>query len=608
MKKISGSLGCAIISIYGVHMYNATINDYNNRFNSIVELFCLFLFFVLFYKMDIKKNISSLKVMTISSIFLSLLFVFGVNVETYQSALVKSFQTYVLIICIAPLFFVFLYYCLTYLPIFLKKMEQCHLEGIIRKYMIKPNWIYFFVLWFCIAMAWLPVLLAFYPGLLTYDGMYQEVSYILGEHSNRHSVLMTFIMANLIDIGHKVGGNYNFGIFVYSLVQLLCLSASFAYLGKYLASRVNAIYAMAVNLFIMFFPANPFLAICSTKDTLFTICYVFIVIGYCEMFFNPDVFFKSYKKSIIMGILLFVSFCFKHNGFHATLLTIPFIFLYLRKYWKKILVIHVICIFAHLLYTGPFLTHLNVEHTAQKTAMCVPFQQIARTYNLMEEDLMEDDKRTLLNIWDEGELLSYNPYLSDPIVSKISEQEFIDNKDVIMRLWFKWCFEYLDIYIDSFLLNNYEFWYCDTVYPKENWHPGYFSFGSGNLEENLPKSELEKYPQHYYYTGTDSKLLWLNNTYANLCQYYTYQDIPFLNLLFNNGFYFLVIIFMLLLAFYFKIKEVNMALVPICTLLFTMFCGPASLVRYMYPVMIAIIPILGILLKKIHDIRMETLE
>lgn len=129
---------------------------------------------------------------------------------------------------------------------------------------------YFFSCLTIIMLMWLPVLLAYYPGLFAYDvgfQIYQE----MGTYNVHHPLIHTFILQFFYYVvGERFMGSYNRGMVCYTLFQMLILAMAIAYMHLFLhrmkAGRKSKI---VILIFTGMFPVYSVLSISMTKDIIF---------------------------------------------------------------------------------------------------------------------------------------------------------------------------------------------------------------------------------------------------------------------------------------------------------------------------------------------------
>lgn len=542
---------------------------------------------------------------TLSAIFLSLNIVIGKNIDVEYSAQLTQLTTYKDIL----LWFLFCFVgCLIMFPLFLKLANKIDL--IFEK---KGNRIYMLTFWGIIIITWIPLILACYPGFLVYDGVGQEIQYLMGDFNNRHSVLMTWIMGSLIKIGRSLCGGYNQGIFFFTIFQIFFLSFSLAYLCAYIRKR-----SFFLSLLLLIFSCcsfiNAFMAFATTKDTLFTVFFIFAIVEFDKMIDNIDE-YLSIKRNIFKLIIFNLIAClFTHNYYHAFIVTlICLVIIYRVHLWKRLLLVLILFLLGYQGYTGIFLKSLNVIPTDGKTKMCVPFQQIARVYNYRNDELSEEEKNSILEIWEKETLESYVPYCSDKLTVGISEPAYQNQKVHILKIWIRGL-RFWDTYIDSFLINNYEFWYPAATYPQKGWNPEYFKCKSANLTEVLDlRNANDHVPADNYNTGNEPLCFReLYNIIVQFAEHYgnwDTEDAPFqIPVLLGMGLYFIIFILILIISFVYRKNIIIKKMMPAIFLMFTYLCGPAAIMRYMYPIMISVFLYMGILVKELRECQLLSFD
>ena len=105
------------------------------------------------------------------------------------------------------------------------KLHLCTRNGRISRYLDKvgDRKLFLFV-WSFIFVSWIPAYLILYPGVLSYD-MISQVGSALGEiTNNHHPVLHTWLIRFFMELGDALFSNYESGIGLLSLLQMVILS------------------------------------------------------------------------------------------------------------------------------------------------------------------------------------------------------------------------------------------------------------------------------------------------------------------------------------------------------------------------------------------------
>lgn len=316
-----------------------------------------------------------------------------------------------------------------------------------------------------IFLAWLPYFLRYYPGLLTNDSC-SQVSQSIGLTvlTNHHPIFHTGLVALFVNIGKNVFHSLNMGVALYTIFQMIVMSLIFSAVINYLKKKeTNRIIRTIVLLYYMFYPINALFSVTMWKDILFSgLISIFIVLN-TELVLNTGTFLNN-KKYIIWYIIVSVLVSYmRNNGIYIVVLSIPFIILVLRKYWKKILLIFSIIIVFYF-STKTIIFHLlNVQKGSIAEMLSIPLQQIARVYKYHSEEFDEYDLEEINNIFkcsDIGD--KYIPTLSDPVKAQLNVEYFTNNKERFIKLWLKFLIKYPKDYIESFISNSYGYYYPEA--------------------------------------------------------------------------------------------------------------------------------------------------
>jgi hypothetical protein len=319
-----------------------------------------------------------------------------------------------------------------------------------------------------IFLAWLPYFLRYYPGLLTNDSCSQVSQSIgLAMLTNHHPVFHTGLVALFVNIGQNIFHDLNIGVALYTVFQMIAMSLIFSTVINYLKKKeINSGIRMIVLLYYMFYPINALFSVTMWKDILFSgLLSIFIILS-AELVVDTETFLNN-KKNIIWYIIVSILASYmRNNGIYVIVLTMPFIIVALRKYWKKILFMFSIIIVIYF-STKTIIFHLlNVQKGSIAEMMSIPLQQIARVYKYHSEDLDESNFKEINNIFECSDIGDrYIPTLSDPVKAQLNVEYFTSNKGRFIKLWLKLLIKYPKDYIESFISNSYGYYYPEA----KNW-------------------------------------------------------------------------------------------------------------------------------------------
>lgn len=448
---------------------------------------------------------------------------------------------------------------------YLDKVRLVYDEGLLSSILILKNkFILFGIFFILIVVAWIPYFLKYYPGIITPDSCSQieQAIGILGLQDH-HPIAHTAIITVCVKIGQLLFNNINISIAIYSITSMICMAAMDSIILIYLKKiKVHPTMLLLTLVYYMFYPVNGMYAITMWKDVLFSgILPIFIIL--CNgLIFNTEKFLKNKYKIICFIIISFFTMILRHNGLYVVIFTLPFIFIVLRNYWKKLIPIFISILFIYQIFNIIVFNILNVEKGSVAEMLSIPVQQIARVEKYHREEIdnvtMENINKIfkINNIGDE-----YNPTLSDPVKAKVDVTYFKENKLEFFKLWVKLLIKYPKDYIESFISNSYGYYYPEA----HNWVVSRATMGNelGIQQQPKIKGELvEKY---------DS---FIDN-----------RDIPLVSMLFSIGAGVWTIMVCLGYKIYKKQYRYILLYLPIFILWLTCIASPVFCeFRYAYPI------------------------
>ena len=446
-----------------------------------------------------------------------------------------------------------------------------------------------FIIFFCgIMICWLPAFLAVFPGIYSYDASLQVLQVFGGQGlDSHHPVIHTLILNGCIYLGKALFANYNYGIAIYSIVQSVSLVAAFAYvcvtMVKYKVPKMVVIFSFV---FFAFNPLNQIWAFVTTKDVFFTVFFVLCVTYICQMIFDES-FFKSKRKIGLFLISATLMCLFRNQGIYVFLLFALISILVYKKYWKKLLLGLAIVFLSVKLINLLFGTALGVEPGSVREALSVPIQQMARVHALELDYYSEEELEILYGIIPKENWNQYIPEISDPVKQGFDNQYFSEHKGDFIKLWIKTGLDNPLLYVESFLYGAYGYWYVDSSprWMTYIWFDGFFMEPEYNILRITRDSKFPVYEQYLRKISYDL----------------SYECIPCISVILNQGFPFWVCLFVISHNIYKKKYSACLSMVLIIGLWGTILLGPCICVRYAYPLIASIPIMIGIIFFKKID-------
>lgn len=421
-------------------------------------------------------------------------------------------------------------------------------------------------------LSYIPTLLASYPGFFVYDAEAECYMVFTEKYSTYQPLLHVILLGWTLRLIYHLTGSYNTGILLYTLMQVLVLSACFSYEIYFL--RKSGVKHWICNLgtaFLALFPTVSMFVCCSTKDTLFSGGVILFTTLLFELAKDADTFWRKKSKKILLCIsMLFILF-FRNNGIYALLLFLIFFAVCYRKIWKKWIATIALTLLLFVLLNQTLITAFHAEKGPIAEMFCVPMQQLARVYTEKGETLTEENTETLYNLIPQVILEEYNPKLADNVKRNFLADNFKAAPLKYISLWLRTGVKHFDVYVNSFLENTYGYWYPDTVLDgyrgvitagREYEDSCYFGFGTEQPGERM------------------SLLPPLERFYEKVSLEIYQQKIPVISMLFSPGFWHWVFLFCALCLLIGGHKKQAFSLSFIGLLYLTVLLGPIALVRY----------------------------
>lgn len=480
---------------------------------------------------------------------------FGVSLNYLDTIWCKN--TFWAILCLTPFFGG----CISLALIFLK--EGWSVSGAEEK----PGRRWFLLCWLFLFLSWIPVLLASWPGIFSYDSGLQLVSYVDGQVSGHHPILHTFLLGITRQAGISLFGSKNVGAVLYCMIQMLLMSGMYAYVCRYLKKKqAPGWLQIGTFVFLAFHPMNSLMALCATKDSVFSALFAVFTVQLFEMAEDRQGFFSSLGRQAVFCLSVFSLFAFRNNGFHTFLLSVPFFLWAYRKYWKRMGILILICLSLYGLYTGPVYRILGIEKGDPREMCCVLMQSAARVYNLDYLGLTEEEREAFLSIIREEGMQSYLSWFADPVKIHFNGRKFFENPGPFLKAWCSAGMRHKKIYIDSFLANTYGYWYPGN----SNHEKEYFEYFCSTVREDVDLAMEPKLPA-------------LSEFYRKIGEEYSFKKIPVAAATFNLGWYTWLLLFSFLLMLYRRQYGELILAVPLFMYLVTTMLGPIVTMRYQYP-------------------------
>lgn len=465
---------------------------------------------------------------------------------------------------------------LIYFENFIKNHEFKLKKNKIINLFLKHPFLFSFI---AILICWSIYVIAFYPIILSPDPSFQikqffnvrtkyaDYAILLDNNvflTNHHPVFHTMILGYSLKLGRFLL-NDNFGLFIYSLTQLLVLAFTLSLTIKYLnENNVNKKIVFIVLLLYCFIPMFPLYAMSGVKDTYYT-CFIILYVMKLDKIIRSKQEKLSYKEMIQLLLIMFAVCLFRNNGIYVLILSFPLILIYSKKYFQTLLVIFIGVLAFYGTYTKVLLPSLKITDGSIRETLSIPFQQTARYVKYYDKDLSKNDIKVIDKVLEYETLAKrYNPTISDPVKNEFNK--YTTKKELLayLKVWFKCFFKHPLVYIEATLNNIYGYFSPQST----NWYI-YYKYDTRITEDKLV---------NYHYNNLSSLRLIL----SSFAQGFPY--IPLIGLISNIGFNTWLLLGLTTYSIFKKKKEYLIVLSPLLISLLICVASPVNTYfRYAMP-------------------------
>lgn len=431
-----------------------------------------------------------------------------------------------------------------------------------------------------VLLGWLPVFLAYYPGIFGYDVLAQIPQVQLGQYSAHHPLLHTLLLGGFYLLGGALG-SYTAGIAAYTVFQMvviaLCIAYALVTLYRERCPRWARLSALALFAVMPFYSM---IAVASTKDPLFS-AMLLLLATFLFQGYRKQELWTSRVYLLKIALTVFAVCALRNNGLPAVAAGT----LLLAWAWKDRVVRRR---FAGAALSGLVLfggvsaglsAALHAKNVNTRESLSVPIQQIVRVLYLHPELARKPEVQALFERTEE-----YRPNLADP--AKRFSHIGMSTLKPFISMWFEYLTQYPAEYADAFLLLTKGYWFLDDVS-----HAAVYS-------EDLEDREGYLHSAFRADLGVERRSLFpaMETVYERLFSANEYQQIPLFSAICAPAFWGWALWFILFAGLCLRRYDVWMAGGMLAALFLTLLMGPCCLARYAYPIMLCAPVLFGMLL------------
>lgn len=517
---------------------------------------------------DIKSN----KIVLFYSLIEGFLLIYGILLQDN-----KGLSKYNLICFISTIFITIIFYILNRL--YFKILDFKYKEKDKYKYSKKM----FFIFWILIFMLWIPVLLAYYPSVWSYD-VYNQVPHILGlKITTQHPIVHTLFIELILGLGNLIK-NYTFGILLLTIVQMIIMSLIFGYSIEKIRTKIdNKVIRIIISFLLIIYygllPFNSIMSISITKDVLFSGLLLLLIIYIYDFIDGENISKSKYILFMIVSILFML---IKNNSVIIySIFTIFLIIFYKEKLKKNMIILCIISIITSLVINYSLIFISNAQKYSKFERYNIEIQNLV--YVAIKHPEINENNDNIYDIIPK-KCFDYNltdnfdnnrvDYAKDKLIN-CNLNNFDYNK--FNKTWIKYGLKYPIDYIDSWSNITIGSWFLfdeshANTYPGNN--QGYLL-----TDYKAIKGVSDELP--------DSKFPWLFNKMEKIAtENKQYDSVGIWRFIYAPATY--ILSFFLLIS-YIVSRKLKNELIPLVLLIgvyITLLNAPVIIVRYIYPFMV----------------------
>lgn len=428
----------------------------------------------------------------------------------------------------------------------------------------------FFLTWLALIVMWLPVFLAYYPGLFAYDVANQLPEYLNKQLTTFQTLLHTLYLGFFYSLGDGAI-SYTTAFALSTIAQALIVAAVLSFAGTTLRQfGMPRWFAVILLFYFGLCPIVSVLAISATKDVLFSAFMLLAMTLAFRLYAFQSV---SRKRRCLRVVLIIVSLMFmclfRNNGIYALaamLLPLPII-IRKRKLLFRCMMILLASVVLFFAVSASIQAITNAAPGPVNEKYSLPMQCMSRVYALRYTSLNSVVRNEITHFLPNA--IAYDRSRSDVVKSSAN---IAGNEKEFLELWLRIFFDhhYVD-YVEAILYTSKGSWYMEDLSNanlyNNNSREGFL------LTDTKPGFDVEHislFPK-------------LENWYEFLFSANRYEDIPLLSIVFMPALYVWMAAFALTLAIYRKRSMVLVFCAFLLLLYVTILLGPCVLIRYIFP-------------------------
>lgn len=328
----------------------------------------------------------------------------------------------------------------------------------VRKMRPVFQWLLWSALFFAV---WLPYFFTYYPGLMTGDSFSCLVRGMGWTSLNNQQPLFYQLWVGLwVRLGSLLG-HINYGVALYSLVQMACMAGIFGYGFYWLHRRgCRAGYLFFAAAYLLLNPTFGKYAMTMWKDILFGGVMLLFALFLADTAQQRGENLLRWQGLVHLCLLGAGVAFLRNNGLYILAFVAVFLVLWCRRHWKRVLPAAAALVVACAAVQGPVFSALGIEKSPFAESLAIPLQQVSRV--VAQDGAVTQEQAEfldqLLPLEDIKE--SYYPYSVDQIkFHEHFDDAFLEaNKGEFFKTWFSMFWNNKEDYVKAFLMETLGYW------------------------------------------------------------------------------------------------------------------------------------------------------
>ncbi len=431
----------------------------------------------------------------------------------------------------------------------------------------------FFMAWGILLLFWLPAYLALFPGTFGYD-VPEQMQQFFGSMplTSHHPVVHTWLVGIFLQMGERFFHSWQAGFAVFSVLQGMAVTGSLACSFVFLKRRGAPLSIIAAGLLgSALHPILQILSFNATKDTLFGAFFLLFMVAFLAF---PENVSESggRKKACVRLILAGVLMCLLRNqGIYIILALAVFSLLFRAGRGLLTGCLGMIFLVSECFFLF-FRIVLGIPEGDKREMLCVPMQQAALVWQNRENaDISPEQIAAVEELIEQEALYNYMPECADPVKSGFRTPVLMENPG-----------KYLQLYLELGLQNP-------NLYGSA-WQALVLPYIDGSIYR-VPETTME-------FTFPDANI-WRIERHSLLPAYEAYLSgvvsSPVCVFALQPGMAVFLLIILSGAAISGKSSRLFLGILPAVLFFGTLLLSSGALLRYIYPLMLAVPLLLGML-------------